>query len=159
MDVHIQTEINAPAGKVWEILAHHFADIAIWSSTVSASHAVEAADLPQNYRADPDAPVAGRSTTTPLATMIEVITRYSEANRELTFAAAGLPSLLAEARDTQRVIAQSPDRCIVTFDIHVESRGIFKLFNPIVQRRFKTMMTVVQQDLKRYAETGQIEKP
>lgn len=153
MKIHIQTEINAPAEKVWQILAHQFGDIAKWSSLVSTSHVVEAGDLPPGCKADPSSPTAGRSTTTPLGTIIEVIIDYSESKRELTFTAAEPPSIFAGVSDTQRVIAQTPDRCLVTFDIHLEPLGIFKLLNPILRRRIKSTMSGVQQDLKHYAET------
>ncbi|MCP4608973.1 MAG: hypothetical protein GY845_09700 [Planctomycetes bacterium] len=43
MELQITQEINAPAEKVWEILAHQFAEISEWSPRIESSRVIEKA--------------------------------------------------------------------------------------------------------------------
>ena len=63
MQVHIETEINAPAEKVWQILAHQFADMADWTTTLSESRVVDSSELPKGLKIASNAPVPARETT------------------------------------------------------------------------------------------------
>ena len=155
MQVHIKTKINAPAEKVWQILAHQFDDIATWSSIVNESRRLSAGEIPAGFTPAPSAPVLGRETVSPALKAKEIITHYSEEKMELTFEAADLPPIMTYADDVQRVIPNGPNQCIVTFDIRMEPWGPLKIFNPILKGRFAKTMGGVQQDLKQYAETGQ----
>ena len=154
MQVHIETEINTPAKKVWEILAHQFGDMAIWTATLSESRTIAANEIPDGFKPAPTAPVPARETTSKVVKAKEIITKYSEDKMTLTFEAADLPPIMASAKNTQRVIPKGSNKCLVSFDIRVESRSIFKLMNPILKHRFGSTMSGVQQELKVYAETG-----
>lgn len=156
MQVRIETEINAPAETVWNILAHQFGNIADWSPIVKESHVIDATEVPAGYVTAPNAPVPGRSTTTKVATLKEIITAYHEEKMELTFQGAGLPPIFSFADDKQSVLAIGPDKCVVAFDIRMEPRGPFKLLNPVLKRRFTSTMGGVQRDLKRFAENGKV---
>jgi len=143
MELHIETEINAPAEKVWEILAHQFDDIADWSKTVRESRAIDSDEMPVGFTPASNAPFPGRETVTAVATLQEIIIDYSEENKELTFAGAGLPSFFVHAKDRQRVIPQSPDKCLLTFDVDIKLRGVFKLMEPILKRRMHSTFSGV----------------
>lgn len=153
MQVHIETEINAPAEKVWQILAHQFADMADWTSTLSESRVVDVSELPSGLKIAPNAPVPARETTSSFAKAIEVISDYSEENMELRFEAANLPVILSTAANTQRVISKGANKSMITFDMNIGLRGIFKVMAPLLSRRFQKTMGGVQRDLKMYAET------
>ena len=152
MHVYIETEINARADKVWQILAHQFGDMADWTATLSESRALSVNEIPATLTPAPTAPVPARETTSKVIKAIEVITEYSEENRTLTFNAAGLPPMMASARNTQMVVSKGDNKSLVSFDIHIELKSIFKLITPILKRRFGAAMGGVQQDLKAYAE-------
>lgn len=156
MQVHIETEINAPAEHVWQILAHQFADMADWTSTLSESRAIGRSELPEGLTIAAHAPVPARETTSSFAKAIEVISDYSEEEMELTFVAANLPPILSSAANTQRVISQGDDKCLITFDMNIGLRGIFKIMAPFLNRRFQKTMSGVQNDLKVFVETGQV---
>ena len=156
MQVHIETEINAPADKVWQILAHQFADMADWTATLSESRVVELSELPAGTKFAKNAPVPARETTSSFAKAIEVIHDYSEEKRELTFDALNLPPILSTAANTQRVIAKGDNKSVITFDMNLGLNGIFKILSPILKRRFFKTMSGVQRELKVYAETGQV---
>ena len=153
MELHIETEINAPATKVWEILAHQYGNIADWTATLSESRIVDASDYPE-FEAASTAPVPARETTSSFAKAVEIITDYSEDKMQLTFDAVGLPPFMSSAKNTQRVIAKSPNKSVLSFDIRVGLKHIFNLMSPLLQSRFNKTMSGVQRELKLYAETG-----
>ena len=154
MDVHIEREINAPAEKVWEILAHQFGNMANWTATLSESRAVDASQYPE-FKAASTAPVPARETTSSFAQAIEIITEYSEEEMQLTFDAVGLPPFMSSARNTQRVVAQGPDKSVISFDFRIGLKHVFNIMSPLVKRRFGKTMGGVQRELKFYAETGE----
>ncbi len=91
MDIHIETDINAPADDVWAVLGSRFAEIASWSSTVQSSRPLASEDVPPGFTVAAEAPVPGRETTTRAGTLREFLTEYSDSERVLTFRADGLP--------------------------------------------------------------------
>lgn len=154
MDVHIETQINAPADKVWDILGRRFAEIAQWASVVESSRAAESSEVPTDFEVDPSAPVPGRVTTTRLGTLTEILVKYSDDSREFIFKGANLPPIFSLAQNHSRIVEQGPDQSVVMFDITIEPRSIFKLFSPVLRRRFNATWGGVQRDLKRYAESS-----
>ncbi len=151
MIVHIETEIDASADKVWKILAHEYADIADWTDTLSESRVVNVAELPDGYQIAANAPVPARETTSPFVKAIEVIYEYSEAKRELKFEALNLPPMLSHARNHQQVLALGENKSKVIFDIDLGFRHVFNLLAPLMKRRFHKTMSGVQQELSVYA--------
>ncbi len=135
MNIVIETEINAPAETVWKILAHQFADIASWSSTVDQSAPIGMDEVPSGMRVAPEAPIPGRETKTKAATLREILVEYSDADRTLTFLGDGLPKVIPMASDRQTVEAIAADRCRVTFDVTMELRFPVSLFTPLLKKR------------------------
>ncbi len=156
--MHIETEIEAPADKVWQILAHQFVDISEWSTLINESRLIPINEIPKGYEPTPSAPAPARQTESSIGpTLIEVITHYSEEEKKLTFEGADMPALFfVYAKDTQSVIPISEGKSKLTFDIDIKLRGLFQVFNSILESRFSSTMAEVQNDLKIYAETGQI---
>ena len=153
MELHIETEINAPAEKVWEILAHQFGNMADWTATLSESRAVDASRYPE-FKAAPTAPIPARETTSSFAKAVEIITKYDEEKMMLAFDAVGLPPLMSSARNTQCVIAKGPNKSVISFDFRIGLKHIFNVMSPFLKRRFGKTMGGVQRELKLYAETG-----
>ena len=156
MDLHLEQEINAPADKVWEVLAHQFAEISNWSPRIKSSRAIDISEVPAGFKVAESAPVPGRVTPNPLGELTEVLTKYSEANKTFTFEVAGPAPLFSLTAN-----AKGADRCLVTFDIFFLPKGIFRLFGPLLKRRFQTSPfgpAGVIKDLKVYVESGQQSK-
>lgn len=151
MELHIETEINAPADKVWDILAHQFGDIASWTSTLSESRIVNAAQYPE-FIAASTAPIPARETTSTFIKAVEIITEYSEEEMQLTFDAVGLPPFMSSARNRQQVIAKGPQRSVVSFDFSIGLKHMFNIMSPLLKSRFRKTMSGVQQELKLYVE-------
>ena len=153
MKLHVETEIDAPADKVWEIIAHQFGDIAEWAATVKKSHVVNASKYPE-FKPASTAPVSARETTTAFATAVEIITEYSEEKRCLTFDAANLSPFMSSARNTQRVLAKGSEKSVISFDIQIGLKHIFNVATPLLKSRFNKTMGGLQQELKQFAEIG-----
>lgn len=156
MDVHIETEINTPAAKVWQILAHQFAAMDVWTETLSECRALDASEIPAGFKPASGAPQPVRETTSSFAKAIEVIVEYSEQDMRLRFDTANLPAILSSASNTQRVVSMGENRCKIIWDLDIQMRGIFKIMEPLMKRRFLKSFGGIQQELKIYAETGKV---
>ena len=157
MELHLEQEINASAEKVWGVLAHQFAEISNWAPRIKSSRAIDKSEVPAEFKVAEGAPVPGRVTPNPLGEVTEVLTQYSEANKSFTFEVAGPAPLFSLTVNNTQVIAKGADRCLVTFDIQFMPKGIFKLFGPVLKRRFQTSPfgpAGVIKDLKQYVENN-----
>ncbi len=156
MNVHIETQINASADKVWEILAGRFAEIDQWSLAVDKSWVLTQADVPDGFNIAPSAPIPGRATVNRLGELHEFFIQYSDPDKEFTFRAAGLPPIISYSHNNSKVISKGEHESVLSFDIRMIFRGPFKLLNPIISRRLKSQLGHVQLELKEYAETDEI---
>ena len=156
MKLLLEQEINASAEKVWGILAHQFADVADWTDTLAYSRVITEDEIPNGMTVAPTAPLLGRATPNPLGELIEVLVQYSEDDMQFTFLAGGLPPIVSKAGNTTTVTPKGDDKCIVTFDVEMNFKSIFKLLEPLVRRRILTSKfgpNVVIRELKNYAES------
>ncbi len=156
--VYIETEINASADHVWEILGKQYADIYKWSNFVDTSYSIAAEDLPEGYTALPNAPVPARITAAGKkgTKVTEVLTIYNDETRELKFYGEGLPGFIKFSSDHQRVESLGDNKCKVSFSIEMKLKGPLVLLKGLVKKRFFKVMTSIQNELKVYAETGEV---
>ncbi|HAA12212.1 MAG TPA: hypothetical protein DCE41_11135 [Cytophagales bacterium] len=152
LHLHVETEINATAEQVWEILAHRFGEISEWSHVVDASRPLKWGDYPTEYIAHPDAPVPARETTSALATLVEVLIYYNEAKREFIFDGVGLPGIITYSQNHTQVAEVGPGISRVSFDIALHFKGPFAILSPLMKKRMSKTMAGVLEDLKVYAE-------
>ena len=156
MELQIKQEINAPAEKVWSVLAHKFAEISEWAPNIASSRVIEMSEVPADFKVADDAPVPGRVTPNPLGDVKEVLTEYSEENKAFTFEVAGPAPLFSHTANTTSVVANGTDKSLVTFDLQLTPKGIFNLFSPLLKRRFQTSKfgpAGMIKDLKAYVES------
>ena len=156
MDIRIETEIEAPARAVWEVLAHEFTEMAFWTKTLSVSRPLTASELPAGLSPAPNAPFPARETTSAFAKAVEVIVEYSEEDMRLRFDTANLPFVLKSASNTQHVVPLGENKSKVMWDLAIEMRGVFKVAEPLMRKRFQRSFGGIQQELKHYAETGRV---
>lgn len=152
MHVRIETDIDAPADDVWETLGTRFTEIDKWAGVVKTSRALDADEVPPELETAPDAPALGRETSTRV-TLREVLTRYDNDARSLTFVGVGLPPMVSRAEDTQSVVETGTRTSKVVFEIDFDFRGPFKVFDPIMSRRMRRTFGGVQADLKGHVES------
>lgn len=152
MNVHLETEIAAPADKAWAVLGTDFAGIDHWSTVVTTSRPIAGDEVPPGLTVAESAPVPGRETKTKV-TLIEVLTEFDDAGRSLTFVGVGLPPIVNRAENTQSIVETGQDSSKVVFDVEFDFRGPFRLLSPLMAKRMSATFGDVQKDLKHYLET------
>jgi len=155
-DLYLETEIDAPADRVWEVIGRDFANVGRWASLIESSRPLspEEVELPPGVHSDPDAPVLGRATPGGIGEPHEILINYDDASMTFTFRAANLPSLIKMSQNTTRVIPLTATTSKVTFDIHAVA-GISALERRL-HDRFREGLKTVQMDLKHYVEHGEV---
>lgn len=154
VQVHVETEINASAENVWEVLGRNFVAIDQWTETIQTSETVLRSATPEGFVVAKEAPVAGRTTVSEKITATEILTAYSDAKRTFTFQAANRPKFLASARNNTAVVELGTNRSKVVFDIEVRLQGFVKVLAKKFQKKMTETMTGVQADLKAFVEAG-----
>ena len=104
------------------------------------------------------APVAGRVCSTGLAIVPEVtetLVAYNDANRSLTYEAAGMPSFVTTARNTWTVTPLDNDTCVVTLDAQFDTRGILgTLARWVMLAQLGRTSQHLGDDLRHFVENG-----
>jgi hypothetical protein len=130
-----QIIVAAPADTVWQVIGPGFDRIGDWATAIPASTAVAAPPVSRapagsastTVPALVDAPVAGRVCTTGIRLVpqvTETLVAYDDANRTLTYEAAGMPGFVTTARNTWTVTPLGERRCRVTLDAQLDTRGL-----------------------------------
>lgn len=152
MQLHLETDIAAPADSVWRVLGTQFADIDEWAAFVQTSRPIGLDEVPASIVASPEAPVPGRETTTKV-TLKEILTAYSDSDRSLTFLGDGLPPIVKRAQNVQSVRAIGPEASTVSFDVTFDFVGPFAVLSPVMKKRMSKTFAGIQSDLKRHVES------
>lgn len=153
MKVRIETEIKASTDKVWKTLADDFVDVAHWASIVKEPRIISRGDLPADAVLPDQAPVIGRATKTRAGELYEYFTEFSDEMKEFTFATANMPRMMISATNNSKITTKGDNSCVVSFDVTMQFKGIFRIFSPLIKRRVSSSVGRVQGDLKTYAET------
>ena len=134
-----QMVINAPADKVWQILAHDFDKIGLWSSGINESLPL---DEPTTLK---EAPTSGRICLTDGfgGDVTEQFTYYEEGNMRFGYQAVGdLPIFFKKAENNWHVESLEPDKTVVAFRAEIDVTlfpGIFLiLLKPIMRHIWGT---------------------
>ncbi len=141
MKLRVEKKIENPADQVWELLGKKFASISEWFSIVNYSRPITAKELPKGYQALKESPVLGRYTESSFIKAKEVLTIYSDDNREFEFHAFGAPSFMVTlTRNHTQVFEISTNESTVQIDIEIKFSHVFKIFSPIMKRRMTRML-------------------
>ncbi|WP_327587543.1 SRPBCC family protein [Nonomuraea sp. NBC_00507] len=128
--------VAAPAERVWQVVAHHFAQVDAWATAVRSSH-----PLPEQPIV-PGAPVAGRVCRTGLPGLSQVTERivaYDEAAMTLTYEARLLPGLIPQARNRWEVVPIGDTHSRVSTQGSVQTQGIPGMLLYLLLRPFLTL--------------------
>jgi hypothetical protein len=113
--------IDAPAERVWQVIAHQFDRIGDWATAIPASAAVAFAPSPV------PAPVAGRVChigVRMVPTVTETVVAYDEVTRTPTYEATdGMPSFVTLARNRWQVTKITATQSRVAFHAQLDVRG------------------------------------
>lgn len=147
--------INASAERLWEILSDEFTDVGLWASGVDHSGTnAEATEVPDG------AQVGGRTCEVPgFGFTDERFTRYDAANKTFSFSvdAAKIPSFFKNLESTWKVDPLGPSSAKATTEITGEATGVLgAIMSPMMKRKFARLLEQGYEDLKVYAETGEV---
>ena len=154
IDVTGQIKINAPAEKVWHIVAHEFADIGKWATAIPASSAVS---TPPQFG---DAPVAGRVCETAVSgfsAIQEQFTYYDEQAMKFGYRAInGNPAFLKNAENNWQVNTVGFNQSEVTIRGLVELKSFpGVLVAPFMRIQLRRLGDQTIEELKYYIENDQ----
>jgi hypothetical protein len=146
--------INAPAQKVWRVLAHEFEHIGRWASVIPHSHALADRPLPDG------AQVCGRICGAAIAgvsAVHESFIYYDEQGMRFGYEAIeGLPTFITLARNHWSVRALTPDTSLVAARGELEMRwfpGL--LLMPLLRFQLGRAADQLFEELKYYVEHDQ----
>ena len=146
--VERSVDIHAPAGDVWRILAHDFADAAAWNSLMKHSAPNLHADVPTG------ATVGGRVfEARGLGTVTEVITVFDQARMQLTYR-PDKPAAVRDLTNSWSVVGTGPDATTVTMTARFDARGPAQLLSPLVARLLARSGETMLADVRTFLETG-----
>lgn len=147
--------INAPAERIWSIMADDFVDVAHWASGLDSSR-----PNPQAVSVPPGATTGGRVCEVPgLGFTDERITVYDPSTHELGYSvdAEKIPSFVTGMENRWRLTARGPDRTEVHQSLTATLHGpMGTLMRPVMRRQFAKLLAPVREDLTAYAETGRV---
>jgi hypothetical protein len=154
LQLNDQITINAPAQKVWRVLAHEFGNIGQYASAIPVSQAVT--DIP----APEGAEVAGRvcSTAVPgFAAVREQFTYYDEQAMRFGYQATdGRPWFIKHAENHWVVRSLGPNTSVVEAQAELEVSllpGVF--LAPLLKRLMRRTGVQFSEELKYFVEHDQ----
>ena len=151
MEFKKNLNINATADRVWDVVAHDFDRVGMWSSAVDSSRPNIDAAVPHG------ATVGGRICATPgFGDLRETFTEYSEENKQFTFVVSGMPSFITLAQNTVQVRSTDPDGASVSLHIQMETNALGKVMGPMFAIKLKTTLNTFLDELKVYIENDEV---
>lgn len=132
--------IDAPVDVVWAHYTEDFAAIADWHGGIETSRAMTAAEVPEGYAVDPDAPMPGRVVVVDGKTQSQTLTDWDAGARTFTFRAGDLPFIMNYAHNTHVFTATDDGRTRVSVDVTLVPAGPLKLFGDKIADKFSGYM-------------------
>ena len=138
--------INAPAEKVWDILAHKFADVGQWSRLVSQSTVNNDAQKVSN------SPVGGRLCETSIGKISEEFTAYDEEGMTFSFKGVITSKVFSNVISTNAVTAIDENTSKVTVTPNIDLKALGILMYPLIKMNLGKLIKQGLTDLKYFAE-------
>ncbi len=150
MKLKQQLIINASADRIWTILAHDFATIGDWISSISHSVPDMDVEIPDG------ATVGGRVCTVPgFGKIRESFTAYDEKARTYTYRAQGMPFFVTTANNTWSVNSLGANQSQVSFEAELRMLPMIGWVASLPMRiQIQRILSKSVEELKYYAETG-----
>lgn len=157
--IYLEKDMDASAEEVWEILGNQFGNISQWASTVDKSVPVNREEVPKKYNPPSNAPALARKVNSGKKEGMEVLTYFSDDDYTLEFQTAvdGSGPLIFSIT-SQKVRPIGKNKSKVIFEVKMYLKGALKLMKGKVKKSIEKNLSSVLQELKAYAETGDILK-
>ncbi|PCI90160.1 hypothetical protein COB18_01850 [Candidatus Kaiserbacteria bacterium] len=138
--------INAPAEKVWDILAHKFTEVGSWARSIPHSVVNNEAQKVNN------SPVGGRVCETSIGHISEEFIDYNEEGMTFSFKGVITSIMFSNviSTNTVEVIDENTSKVTVTPSIDLKVLGL--LMYPLIRMSLSKTINEVLIDLKYFAE-------
>jgi len=143
-----QVTINAPADKVWEVLARDFADTGTWATAVSSSVAHKDVAPVNNSH------VGGRVCQTDFGEVNEDFTAYDDQNKTFSYKGDIKSKILKNVTNSAEVISQDENTTLVKITPEIGLSFIGMFMAPMLKMKLSKLTDEVLDDLKYYVENG-----
>jgi hypothetical protein len=154
MQIKSHTTINASAAEVWHVIAHQFAAIGQWASSIPTSYA--APDAPPPVGAEVGARVCATGVRGFKDVREQFISYDEEAMRFAYEATAGLPWIVRHAENTWQVRPLDESQCQVEAQAVVDLRTFPGLIlAPLLRIHMNRLGRQTFEELKYYVEQRQ----
>jgi len=143
-----QITVNAPAEKVWDVLGRDFANIGVWSTTVSHSVANDKLACVNN------SPVGGRYCETSFGKISEEFTAYDDDKKTFSFKGVFDSMMFKSVINTSGLRSIDENTTEVSFGPNVQLSFIGTLMSPMIRMMLGRAVDTILDDLKYYVENG-----
>ena len=123
----MQIKINAPAEKVWGVLAHDFANVGDWATLVPKSSVNHEASVVNG------SPVGGRICDTSIGDISEEFTAYDEEKMTFSFKGVITSKLFNKIISTNKVTSADKNTSVVKATPDIELTFLGKIMSPIIR--------------------------
>lgn len=149
MKIKKTLQVNAPAGKVWEVLYTNYGDACDWASTVNESKEREVAG----------SAYLGRTCSTVFGKVSEIIDHANIETMELKYHLDDTPFIMTAATANWKVKALSVNTSSVTMNLDVTLAAVPKIFMGwMIRPKMRKDIFQTMHDLKFFLETGKQSK-
>lgn len=151
MEIRRTATIDVPIEELWTIVAHDFADVGLWASSVHHSRTNDRAATPDG------AEIGGRVCTTSFGDLREDFTHYDAENHTFGYRAEGFPNFMTHAENRWSLRPLGPSRTEVAMHVTMGFNAFpGRLMKPLMRARVARALGDVLEELEHYAETGRI---
>ena len=154
IEVSKKATFNVSADRLWSILADEFDKVGEWASGIDSSGPNPSAVALEG------APMGGRVCQVPgFGDIDETFTSFNAENRSFAFAATAtkIPSFVNNLTNHTSVKALGSEKSELQLKLTADTDGIRgAIVKPLMARKFSTAIDLVIEDLRVYAESGQI---
>ena len=155
IDVKREGTIDATVEELWQILSGGFTEVGTWASGVNWSK-----PNPQATEVLDGAPTGGRICDVPgLGQTDERLIRFDAESHTYGYSVAAekFPGFLSNVQNIWNVREAGPEAARVSANLTADARGILGVvMGPIMKSRFVKAIDRSIEDLRVYAETGEV---
>ncbi|MEQ9300491.1 MAG: SRPBCC family protein [Cyclobacteriaceae bacterium] len=144
-EIKKEIAINAPASKVWKVLADDYQHIGNWATMVPQSEA----------ETDDKGELCGRVCTSTMGPLTERISTWNEEEKSLSYELVGMPAMFKEGSNSWRVKALGEDKSMVYMHGKAGLSSLAGFFMGwMIKSKMSKDMDGLIEDLKYYVEFG-----
>lgn len=152
--VFVGDTIHVTADRLWEIVGTGYANVGVWSTAVDHSAGKGEAEFEGATCSARGCNVNAKG----ISAISEKIVMFNNEKREFKFEVTeGMPGFVQLATNHWQVIELTDSTSALKMNAHMEIKGLAgRLMGKAFQKNTANLLATIDNDLKIYAETGQV---